>query len=133
VSGEEPLDLGPAPGGDGARSDLLLARVSSYLQTSAGRMMLRTDPEEYLALTRLACEVGDDAPQAAVCRSVLALLDRFDRYSAESPPELEAAVGGRRFPGMHLIVTASIVASTPDVVLPPDPEPESVGERSSGV
>jgi hypothetical protein len=28
------------------------------------------------------------------------------------------------------VITASIVALTPDVVLPPDPEPESVGERS---
>jgi uncharacterized protein len=129
VEGSDPVDLGPAPGG-GLPSDLLLGRVSSYLQTSAGRMMLRSDPEEYLALTRLACEVGEDAPQAAVCRSVLALLDRFDRYAADSPPELEGAVGGRRFPGMHMIVTASIVAATPDVVLPPDPEPESVGERS---
>jgi hypothetical protein len=39
-------------------------------------------------------------------------------------------VGGRRFPGLHMIVTAAVVAATPDVVLPPDPEPESVGERS---
>jgi hypothetical protein len=130
VAGEEPADLGPAPG-RGLSPDLLLGRVVSYLQTSAGRMMLRDDPEEYLALARLACEVGDDAPQAAVCRSVLALLDRFDRYSASAPQELEGSVGGRRFPGLHIIVAASIVAATPDVVLPPDPEPESVGERSA--
>jgi len=39
-------------------------------------------------------------------------------------------VGGQRFPGLHMIVTAQIVAMTPDVVLPPDPEPENVGERS---
>src|SRR4051794_5200619 len=45
VAGEEPLYLGPAPGG-GMPGDLLLSRVSSYLQTSAGRMMLRSDPEE---------------------------------------------------------------------------------------
>jgi hypothetical protein len=132
VAGEEPVDLGPAPG-RGLSPDLLLGRVSSYLQTSAGRMMLREDPEEYLALTRLACEVGDDAPQAAVCRSVLALLDRFERYQASQPPELaEGNVGGRRFPGLHMIVTAAVVAATPDVPLPPDPEPESVSERQAG-
>jgi hypothetical protein len=73
--------------------------------------------------------VGESAPQAAVCRSVLALLDRFDSYVATHPPELDK-VGGQRFPGLHIIVTAQIVAATPDVVLPPDPEPETVGERS---
>jgi predicted TIM-barrel fold metal-dependent hydrolase len=131
VAGEDPVDLGAAPSGPGVPADLLLGRVSSYLQTSAGRMMLREDPEEYLALTRLACEVGDDSPQAPVCRSVLALLDRFERYQASAPPELaEGSVGGRRFPGLHMIVTAAVVALTPDVPLPPDPEPESVGERS---
>jgi hypothetical protein len=61
---------------------------------------------------------------------VLALLDRFDRYQAEHPPELVLSTPGSRFPGMHLVVTASIVALTPDVPLPADPEPESVGERS---
>jgi hypothetical protein len=129
VAREEPLDLGPAPGTGRLAGDVLLSRVGAYLQTSLARMMLRDEPEEYLALARLACEVGDDAPQAAVCRSVLALLDRFERYAAEHPPELEGNVTGRRFPGLHIVVTAAIVAATPSVVLPPDPEPESVGER----
>jgi predicted TIM-barrel fold metal-dependent hydrolase len=129
VAGEEPLDLGPAPGNESLPGDVLLGRVSSYLQTAAGRMMLRDAAEEYLGLTRLACEVGESAAQAGVCRSVLALLDRFDSYVATHPPELDK-VGGQRFPGLHMIVTAQIVAATPDVVLPPDPEPETVGERS---
>ena len=80
--GEDPLDLGPAPGGQSVQIDLLLERVSSYLQTAIGRMLIREGAEEYLALARLACEVGDDAPQAPVCRSVLALLERFDHYQA---------------------------------------------------
>ena len=128
--GEEPLDLGPAPGREAVAIDLLLGRVSSYLQTAVGRMLLREEAEEYLALTRLACEVGDDAPEAPVCRSVLALLDRFDRYLAERPEEL-ASEGERRFPGLHLVVTAATVALTPDVALPPDPEPVAAGERSA--
>jgi predicted TIM-barrel fold metal-dependent hydrolase len=132
VAGEDPLDLGPAPGNARLPSDVVLSRVCAYLQTSAGRMMLRDESEEYLGLARLACEVGEGAPQAAVCRSVLALLDRFDRYVASHPPELNATMPGSRFPGLHLIVTAAIVAATPDVVLPPDPEPESVGEREAG-
>jgi hypothetical protein len=93
-------------------------------------MMVREAPEEYLALARLACEVGDDAPQAPICRSVLALIDRFESYVASQPPEMELSRPGSRFPGMHLVVTASIVALTPDVPLPADVEPESVGERS---
>jgi hypothetical protein len=133
VAGEEPLDLGPAPGTANLSHDVLLGRVSAYLQTAAGRMMLRDAAEEYLGLTRLACEVGEDAPQAHVCRSVLALLDRFDRYFDSRPPELDGTTGGQRFPGLHMIVTAAIVAATPDVALPPDPEPESVSERSGGV
>jgi hypothetical protein len=132
VAGEDPIDLGPAAGDGRLEADVVLGRVSSYLQTSAGRMMLRDESEEYLGLARLACEVGEGAPQAAVCRSVLALLDRFDRYVASHPPELNATMPGSRFPGLHLIATAAIVASTPDVVLPPDPEPESVGEREAG-
>jgi hypothetical protein len=130
VEGEEPLDLGPAPGTDSLSHDPLLARVSTYIQVAAGRMMLRDAAEEYVALTRLACEVGDDAPQAHVCRSILALLDRFRQYQEMNPPELEDAGPGSRFPGLHLIITAAIVAATPDVALP-EPDPESAGERQS--
>jgi predicted TIM-barrel fold metal-dependent hydrolase len=130
VTGGDPVDLGPAPGSDGLSGDVLLWRVCSYLQTAAARMMLRDAPEEYLALARLACEVGEEAPQAPVCRSVLALLDRFEQYVADRPAEMELTRPGSRFPGLHLVVTASIVSLTPDVPLPADVEPESVGERS---
>jgi hypothetical protein len=94
-------------------------------------MMVREAPDEYLALARLACEVGDGAPQAPICRSVLALIDRFERYVASRPAEMDLTRPGSRFPGMHLIVTASIVALTPEVPLPADVEPESAGERSA--
>ena len=130
VAGEQALDLGPAPGSEAAARDLLLERVHTYLTTALGRMLVRQGGEEYLALARLACEVGDDAPQAAVCRSVLALLDRFDRYRDELLPGGEP---GRapRFPGLHLILIAAVVALTPDVILPAEPElePVSAGER----
>ena len=128
--GEEPLDLGPAPGRGSVQIDVLLERVSSYLHTAVGRMLLREGAEEYIALARLACEVGDSAPEAPVCRSVLALLDRFDHYIAERPQDLAEREGNLRFPGLHLVSTAATVALTPDVVLPPDPEPVAAGERS---
>src|SRR3954452_21751138 len=131
VTGGDLVPLGPAPGVERLPGDPLLWRVCSYLQTAVARMMLRESADEYLGLARLACEVGDEAPQAPVCRSVLALLDRFDQYQAENPPELVLSSPGSRFPGLHLVVTASIVALTPDVPLPqPEPELESAGERS---
>jgi hypothetical protein len=132
VSGQDPQGLGPAVGTDALPGDVLLARVCTYLQTAIARMMVRADPHEYLALARLACEVGEDAPQAAVCRSVLALLDRFESYLESNPPELAGDHPGARFPGMHLVVTASIVSLTPDAPLPGDVEPERVGEREAG-
>jgi hypothetical protein len=128
--GAEPLDLGPAPGRESLQVDVMLERVSAYLQIAIGRLMMREPDEQYLALARLACEVGDDAPEAPVCRSVLALLDRFDRYKTESE-ELRAREGATRFPGLHLVATAAMVAVTPDVALPPEPEPVAAGERSA--
>jgi hypothetical protein len=74
--------------------------------------------------------VGDDAPQAPVCRSVLALLERFDHFVANSSSAAGTA-SESRFPGLHLIVTAAIVALTPDAALPPEPEPVSASERSA--
>jgi predicted TIM-barrel fold metal-dependent hydrolase len=129
--GEEPLDLGPAPGRESIHADVLLERVSSYLQTAIGRMLLRERDEEYVALARLACEVGEDAPETAVCRSVLALLDSFEHYVGNDPAELAGRTGEQRFPGLHLLSTAATVALTPDVALPPEPEPVAVGERSA--
>jgi hypothetical protein len=130
--GEEPLDLGPAPGRGSLEVDVLLERVSSYLQTAIGRLLVRDEAaDEYLQLARLACEVGEDAPEAPVCRSVLELLDRFDRYATERPEEVAEASGEQRFPGLHLVVTAATVALTPAVVLPPESEHVAVGERSA--
>jgi hypothetical protein len=129
--GEEPLDLGPAPGRESLDVDVLLERVSAYLQTAIGRLLLREAEEEYVALARVACEIGDESPHADVCRSVLALLERFDRYQDSGPAELRAREGETRFPGLHLVATAATVALTPDVALPPEPEPVSAGERSA--
>ena len=129
-AGEDPVDLGPAPGHGSIETDLLLERVSSYLQTAVGRLLLREAAEEYVALARLACEVGDGAPQAPVCRSILALLDRFDHYAEEQPEDLREKEGEQRFPGLHLVITAAGVALTPDVPLPAEPEPVAAGERT---
>jgi len=109
---EDPLDLGPPPGAPQRALDPLLERVVAHLTTVMGRAFVRADFAEPLALARLACAVGDDAPQAEVCAAVLDLLDTFDANMG--PP-----VDGRPIPpAARLMVFALIVARTPDVPVP---------------
>lgn len=112
LDGEDPLDLGPPPGPEQRALDPLLDRVVSHLTTTMGRAFARVDFSEPLALSRLACAVGDESPDAPVCRAVLDILDDFDEHLA--PPE-----EGRPIPTAgRLLVFALIVARTPDVPLP---------------
>jgi uncharacterized protein len=113
VNGEEPLDLGPAPGVDGLSRDPLLDRVYSFLMSALGQMFQGVEPSETLALVRLACDVGDDAPQAPVCRWVLELLDQRERYSPEGDGR-----PARFAPGLHFAVAAIGIVRTPDVPVP---------------
>ena len=113
VSGEDPLDLGPAPGGDRISNDPLLERVQSFLLSSMGQAFNGVEPAETLALVRLACDVGDHAPQTAVCRWVVELLDAREAYSPEGDGRPE-----RFAPGLHFLVAALGVVRTPDVPLP---------------
>jgi predicted TIM-barrel fold metal-dependent hydrolase len=110
------LELGPAPGASQRALDPLIERVVMHLTTVMGRAFVRADFSEPLALARLACAVGDDAPQAPVCSAVLDLLDLFDEHLA--PP-----VEGRPIPqAARLLIFALIVARTPDVPLPDLPD-----------
>ena len=113
VNGEEPLDLGPPLGSDNVAHDPLLDRVYSYLMSAIGQAFNGIEPAETLALVRLACDVGDDAPQAAVCRWVLQLLDARERYSPEGDGR-----PSRFAPGLHFMVAGLGIVRTPDVPLP---------------
>ena len=113
VEREAPLDLGPPPGTGSVSRDPLLERVYSFLMVSVGQMFHGIDPQETLALARLACDVGDNAPQAAACEAVLALLDARETYEGGSDGRPEHFA-----PGIHLIVLAATLARTPDVKLP---------------
>jgi uncharacterized protein len=127
LEGADPLNLGPAPGPGRLSRDPLLERLHSFLVMAIGQMFNGIDPVETLALAELACEVGDDAPQAPICRSILALLEErasgtFD--DADLPP--------RFAPGLHLIVIAAVLARTPDVPAPSPLHRVDVAERFRG-
>jgi hypothetical protein len=128
LAGEEPLDIGPPPGTGSLRADPLLDRIHGFLTTAIGQMLIGVVPDEPLALAALACEVGDDAPQAELCRSILALLEERRRYRSHGddgrPP--------RFAPGLHLVVMAAGLARTPDVPLPGAPAAVDVAERLPG-
>jgi uncharacterized protein len=111
VSGEEPLDLGPALDVRERPRDLLLGRVETFLTTAIGRIFSGNDGHETLALARLACDVPPDDPRAAVCASIVRLLDLHDKVADDGPP----APGSR---GIHLIITALCLAATPNAGAP---------------
>ena len=113
VNGEEPLDLGPPAGEEHLSRDPLLDRVYSFLMSALGQMFQGVEPTETLALVRLACDVGDDAPQAPICRWVLELLDQRERYSPEGDGR-----PARFAPGLHFAVGAIGIVRTPDVPVP---------------
>ena len=124
LAGEEPLDLGPAPGDPGLRQSVLLRRVGDWLALAIGRMLLGDSGYETLALARLACDVGDDGVRELdVFRSVVEILDRQERFARENPNDSPPY-----YPGIRLIWLAAVLAVTPDVDLPPIPGLETADE-----
>jgi hypothetical protein len=113
ANGEDPVDLGPALGSEGMSRDPLLERVHSFLMSALGQMFQGVEPAETLALVRLACDVGEDAPQEPVCRWVLELLDARENYSPEGDGR-----PARFAPGLHFMIAALGIVRTPDVPLP---------------
>lgn len=125
LEGEEPLDLGPAAE-TACQRDLLLDRVWSFLLFGFGQALQGIHPAEAIDLARLACEVGDDAPQAPVCRAVLALLEN----AASLPPDPDRP--SRFMPVLPRLVMAGLVVRTPDVALPGVETPVDVAARPKG-
>jgi predicted TIM-barrel fold metal-dependent hydrolase len=123
---EDLIDAGPAPGPPSAPQDVLLERIHTFLMTAASRMLYGQGGDEYLGLARLACDVGEDAPQSAVAASVAALIERCRRYGAGRPVK-----DGIAAPGVQLAIAACIVARTPDVPLP-RVEAVDLAEREEG-
>jgi hypothetical protein len=118
LTGSDPEPAGrPAPPSEPL--DPLLERTVSHLNQAIGRSFDHGDPEEPIALARLACAVGDDGPYAEVFAAVLEVLDLYERHLAPPPP-------GVRFPeAIRLLLMATTVARTPDVPLPDRPQAPS--------
>jgi uncharacterized protein len=111
VAGEEPLDVGVAPGGLPSRPPLV-ERAFALLVAALSRMLEGRPAEGGLQLARLACEVGTDEPDARVLESVADLLDRRQRYAETT------TLDGRRTAGFHLVLAAAAIAAAPKGPLP---------------
>ena len=123
LEGADPEPAGPPPRLS-EPLDPLLERTVSHLNQAIGRTFGRGDPEEPVALARLACAVGEDGPHAELFAAVLELLDLYEQHLAPPPPEL-------RFPeAIRLLLMATTIARTPDVPLPERPQapPPTRGE-----
>ena len=105
---EETPDLGPAVGDGRIRRDPLLARVEYFVTGAFASAIAGGDDAEFIDLARLACLVGDTAPQAALADSIRELL-----ALALTIPMGESLTD--RFAHIHLLVTAAAIAATPDV------------------
>lgn len=118
LSGQDPIDLGPAPGQGALDYDVRLERLATLLGFAIARMLMGRTGWEPLSLARLSCDLGDpDAPEADICRNVLALLQCQEVYAAQDPKGC-APFG----PGIRLVMLAACIARTPDVALPRVPE-----------
>jgi hypothetical protein len=109
LAGEDPADLGPAPGPPQRPPWLAAARALTHLEGAISRAFGGADPSEPLALARLACEVPVDDPQEPLLRAVRALTER-----AEAAVEADAGRFAVSFPTL----AASVLAGTPGVAVP---------------
>jgi uncharacterized protein len=111
VSGQEPLDLGPALNVRAPAADVLLQRIETFIATAIGRIFSGADGAETLALARMACVLPEGDQHAAVCESIARLLELHDLVA--EPGEREP--GSR---GVHLIIAALCMAATPELGAP---------------
>jgi uncharacterized protein len=118
LSGEPALDLGPAPGPPQLPSDPILERVYLYTSVALGRLIAAAPAEEMIALARLGCQVDDDAPQAAICRTMGALLDLQTQAFADVTEEDLAAPSVERLTLLAPLLLAGTLAATPAVPAP---------------
>lgn len=111
-------DPGPAPGTEHLRRDGLLERVQSWTNLAVYLAIRASDgAAEPIALARLAATVPEDGPHAPLCGEIDALLAAAQAELAVTQEEPIRTEGPVRRPGARQLITAAILAATPDVPL----------------
>jgi len=124
LAGEEPMDLGPAPGARDTVRDPILERVYLYAMVALGRMIVGADASEVIGLAELAASVEDDAPQAAACRTMTELIGLQMESLAEVAAKDLATPSTQRLALLTPLLLAAVLAATPAV---PAPEGANAG------
>jgi predicted TIM-barrel fold metal-dependent hydrolase len=118
LAGEEPLDLGPAPGAPQVPSDLIMERVYLYLMAGLARLIVGAPAEDVIGLARLACNVDGDAPQATTCETIAALIDLQVRAFTEVSAEELEIPSVQRLSLLAPLLLGATLAATPSVSAP---------------
>jgi len=106
MAGEDPLDLGPAPGAESVGPRIIDAeRVVAYCATALQLSFRGIDPNESIALARLACRTGRDDAVGLLLTYVDRLLEIAQENLAVQPEETRAPT-----PALLLALT---IAGTP--------------------
>jgi predicted TIM-barrel fold metal-dependent hydrolase len=128
LAGEDPMDLGPAPGGRDTVRDRILERVYLYAMVALGRMIVGADASEVIGLAELAASVEEDAPQAAACTTMSELIGVQMESLAEVAAKDQASPSTQRLALLTPLLLAALLAATPSV---PAPEGSYAGRVSS--
>jgi len=107
MAGEEPFDLGPAPGMPTQAPPPCAPRIAQHLANAVGRAFVLADPCEPLALARLACDVPDDDAEASMLRVVAGLIDAATEM-AEGMPGTWRFVAGTAIVALAFVGTPSV-------------------------
>jgi len=111
VAGEDPVDVGPAPGLDAVGRRVIEAeRIVSYCAAGLQVAFRGMDPSEPIALARLACRTCRDGEVRELLAYVDALL-AIGQESAAAHPDVPFAV-------MPATLLAMVLAGTPEAGLP---------------
>ena len=111
VAGEDPVDVGPAPGIDSLGPRVIEAeRIVSYCAAGLQVAFRGMDPSEPIALARLACRTCRDGEVRELLAYVDALL-AIGQESAAAHPDVPFAL-------MPATLLAMVLAGTPEAGLP---------------
>jgi hypothetical protein len=111
VAGEDPVDVGPAPGPDAVGRRIIEAeRIVSYCAAGLQVAFRGMDPAEPIALARLACRTCRDGDIRELLTYIDALL-AIGQESAAAHPDVPFAI-------MPATLLAMVLAGTPEAGLP---------------